>query len=166
MTLLQQMLASAALAAEPHHHPLPIMFISVQKPGSRRDALPKRKTRRHLKTNGDLHGAPHSSYARFESAAGGHVNVRFGDLFRREKKAPESVREMRVIRISEDEFLENPGKYSDLLRGPVPVILEGPSGEVRTIIGVTPGANSPEPEAMPLMPVHRTVTVNQRAWLD
>lgn len=88
------------------------------------------------------------------------------DLFRKQKKEPEPVREMRIIRISEDDFLKNPAKYNDLLRGPVPVILEGPAGEVRTIIGITPGASSPEPEAMPLMPVSRTVTVNQRAWLD
>lgn len=166
MTLVQQMLAPAAVAAEPHHRPLPIMFISVHYPLLRRDALPKRKARRALNRNGDLHGAPHSSDARFESAAGGQLDVSLRDLFRKQKKEPEPASEMRVIRISEEEFLQNPEKFQAELGGPTPVILYGRHGEVRTIIGITPGITGPDPEPLPTMPARPAMVVNQRAWLD
>ena len=141
------------------------MFISVQKPRLRRDALPKRKTRRPLNTDWDLHGAPHSSYARFESAAGGPGVVSLLDLFRKQKKEPEPAPEMRVIRISEEAFLKDPAKFQGELGGPTPVVLIGPQGEVRTIIGVPPGVMGPEPE-LPPMPARPAMIVNQRAWLD
>lgn len=87
------------------------------------------------------------------------------DLFRRQKKEPEPVPEMRVIRISEEDFLNNPQRFQAELGGPIPVVLVGPQGEVRTIIGIPPGAVGPEPE-LPPMPARPTLVVNQRAWLD
>lgn len=87
------------------------------------------------------------------------------DLFRKAKRGHKRTPEMSAIRISEEDFLKDPQRFRVELGGPTPVVLIGPHGEIRTIIGVAPGIVGQEPE-LPSIPARPKKAINQRAWLD